>query len=145
MKRTATFEQINVALAKCSPQIADECNIDPLGDDSGTYTLGEHGPVFTAKDDLAYYLGAASEKFSAWLKERDLFIENDTLTFNLDTYPQIAQMCLAIQREYDYNAQSGPLWKEFDLSGDDDVDYNGGYLIIAMDIICVIEKELANA
>lgn len=77
-----------------------------------------------------------TDEFGAWLRERGLFLSDDRLHVhvNPDTLAEINTMCDRIIDEYD-SGDDPETWRRFNLHGDDGVDYNGGYVLEAIDVI----------
>lgn len=118
-----TFQRLTEVMQLHQAKLIDEVGIIP-----------EHDDQDISAKDLTYYLSEASPLFSKWLKERGLFLEEDAINFDPDKFEEISRMCDAIIAEYD-DEDDKPLWEDFNLRGDDDVDYNGGYIQIAMDAL----------
>lgn len=116
--------------------------------------------------DISYFLTETAPKFEAWLKEQGLFPETmgkagTYLHYNPNNLDNIATACAAIVADYDddldalwklgcfppyRNADGTPAegtpWKKWDLGGDDDVDYNGSYITIVLDVLVAYEKKV---
>lgn len=94
-------------------------------------------------DYLLYYLSEASDAMTDWLKERGLFTSLDPsgakcLHFDRSRFDEISKMAGSIIDEYD--SVNGDPWEEFGLSGDDDVDYNGGYILIVVGVLELLDQ-----
>lgn len=61
-------------------------------------------------------------------------------------YDGAERMTNAIIDEYEslVTRKGESLWRKFELSGDDDVDYNGGYIQIFVDAILILEGNNAE-
>lgn len=88
-------------------------------------------------DDILYYLSEASVPMTLWLAEHRLYFDG-SLHFDPSEFDVISERAQAIIDEYE--GAPGTLWEDFGLSGDDDVDYNGGYILIFLETI----RELNN-
>jgi hypothetical protein len=53
------------------------------------------------------------------------------LHFDLATFPVIRELAEKVIAEHQAGRLDG-VWKEFDLSGDEDADYDGGYILTAL-------------
>lgn len=82
-------------------------------------------------DDLLFYLSNASMPMAAFMHEHSLFIDGDSLHFDLAQFGAIKELAEKIIAAHDAGDFDG-VWKELDLSGDEDVDYNGGYILTAL-------------
>lgn len=114
--------------------------------------------------DLGYYLSETAPKFETWLEQQCFYLGTRSngekvIYYDLDNFDNINVACAAIRADYDddfetlrklgcfppyRNADGSPAegtpWKKWGLRGDDDVDYNGGYITIALDILIAYEK-----
>ena len=80
-------------------------------------------------DELRYFL---RHVFLFGLEEDSLFISYDPNYFNV--IEQIANQVIAeYECEETWDCDAVNLWSIFNLSGDDDVDYNGSYILTAID------------
>lgn len=82
-------------------------------------------------DDLLFYLSDASAPMVAFMRERGLFIDGDGLHFDLARFgavKDLAEKVIAAHNAGDFDG----VWRELDLSGDEDVDYDGGYILTAL-------------
>lgn len=101
--------------------------------------------------DITYYLSECTPKFRAWLLEQGLGVSrpwngNALIHFNPETVEAIEVETINIINELDApfevvqehprtTVKRMPTWDKYGLQGDDDVDYNGGYIQIAIDIL----------
>lgn len=86
--------------------------------------------------DPTYFLSEASEEFTAFLRDHELYLDGETIHFDPSQFTRIEQECNAIVDEYDSDRViDGSLWNAYGLQGDDDVDYNGGYILIFIDLL----------
>lgn len=112
---------------------------------------------------MSYFLTEATPSFTAWLMQHGLYlIEADGIEhiyYDPDQFENISIAAQAIMADYDddfdrlrelgcfppyRNADDSPAegspWKKWDLGGDDDVDYNGGYITIILDCLKMYEE-----
>jgi len=117
--------------------------------------------------DMGHFLTSASDLFSAWLKEHGLWFEDDTIYYDPDHFGVIALEAACVMADYDFDAEilakgdystsaedyeykdgrqasKKTPWNRWNLGGDDDVDYNGGYITMALDALIVYEREHAK-
>lgn len=90
--------------------------------------------------DITYYLSECTPKFRAWLLEQGLGVSTpwngDALIhFNPETVEAIEVETINIINDYEGEYENTGTWGKYELHGDDDVDYNGGYIQIALDIL----------
>lgn len=114
--------------------------------------------------DITYFLSETAPKFETWLKEQGLYlmpVKNGItyLRYNPDHFENINTACQGIMADYDddfdtlrnlgcfppyRDAQGEPTpespWGKWELGGDDDVDYNGGYITIVLDVLIAYER-----
>lgn len=117
------------------------------------------------EEDVTYYLSEATDKMKDWLKERGLYVgkvldsQEDYIYYDPDQFRNIEIAAKSVMADYDddfdtlrelgcfppYRDEAGePVegtpWRKWNLGGDDDVDYNGGYILIALDILKCYEE-----
>ena len=81
--------------------------------------------------DLFFYLTNTSMPMAAFLREHGLFTDSDGLHFDLGQFPAIRDVADKVIAEHEAGNMDG-VWKQFDLSTDEDADYDGGYILIAL-------------
>lgn len=91
-------------------------------------------------DDILYYLEEATPAVHAFLMNHGLWIDEaaKVLHFDPSQFADIRVLTDKIAEEYDDIELHGdklPTWHEYGLGGDDDVDYNSGYIGIAMGVL----------
>jgi hypothetical protein len=125
-KSVATLDELYETCYR-NEDLRDNANIDP-DDERDT-------------DDVLQYFESMTDQFSTWITSNHIFqVVGDKVYYNLDRMPLLRAMIDRIAWEYDALEADGipdthRLWKLFQLGGDDDVDYNGGYLANAIDIL----------
>lgn len=85
-------------------------------------------------NDLLFYLTETSMPMADYLQKHGLFLDRNGLNFDFDEFDAIRYTA----NEVISQRQAGDLdgvWKQFDLSTDEDVDTNGGYILIALAVI----------
>jgi len=65
------------------------------------------------------------------MREHGLFMDEDGLHFDLAQFGAIRELAGKVISEHQDGKLDG-VWKELDLSGDEDVDYDGGYILTAL-------------
>jgi len=118
-------------------------------------TVTTHDPKELEDDpfEIDYYLSECSPKMSAFLRDHGLALgrpwNGDLLIyFNPEWFEAIDRETTAVQLDYDscggelekLGYSLGEVWKKYELHGDDDVDYNGGYLQIVIDSLRALIK-----
>lgn len=81
--------------------------------------------------DLLFYLSETSMPMAAFLRRHGLSMEEDGLHFDLTQFRIIRELAEKVVAEYEAGHLDG-VWKEFDLSGEDDANYDGDYILIAL-------------
>lgn len=100
-----------------------------LVDRIGLTPLAEDRPINA--DDLLYDISEASMPMAAFMREHGLFMDSDGLHFDLAQFGiirDLADKVIAARQANDFDG----VWRELDLSGDEDVDDNGGYILITL-------------
>lgn len=87
--------------------------------------------------DLLFYISNTSMPMAAFLKQQGLFADYDGLHFNLAQFSNIRIIANQVISEREANNLDG-VWKRFDLSTDEDLDNNGGYILTALAAIEVL-------
>lgn len=107
-------------MRRLTPQLVDDIGITPF----------EAEQPLNA-DDLFSYLSDASAPMVAFMRVHGLFIDTDGLHFDLAQFGAIRDLAEKVIAAHDASDFDG-VWRELDLSGDEDVDYNGGYILTAL-------------
>jgi hypothetical protein len=68
---------------------------------------------------------------AAFLRKHGLFFDDDGLHYDLAQFGPIRALANKVISERRANNLDG-IWREFDLSSDDDVDNDGGYILTAL-------------
>jgi hypothetical protein len=100
-----------------------------LVDQVGMVPLAEDRPLDA--DDLLFYISQTSMPMAAFMRKHGLFMDTDGLHFDVaqfDAIRKLAQRVIAEHEAADFNG----VWRELDLSGDEAVDNDGGYILIAL-------------
>lgn len=82
-------------------------------------------------NDLLFYLTETSMPMSAFLRKNGLFLGEDGLHFDLAQFAPIREVATKVIAERQAGNRDG-VWKQFDLSTDEDTDYDGGYILTAL-------------
>jgi hypothetical protein len=106
-------------------------NIDKL-EDLGFFVDDEN----ERWDEFLGLATACTTKFAQFMTEAGLRIVDDTVFIDhSNTLDIIDDEAVKISEEYDNIPDPMPTWEKYDLSGDDDVDYNGSHIMIVTDIL----------
>ncbi|HMN70557.1 MAG TPA: hypothetical protein PKA55_01675 [Rhodoblastus sp.] len=81
--------------------------------------------------DLLFYISETSMPMAAFLRKHGLFTDYEGLHFDLAEFGDIRALANKIIAEREAGNLDG-VWREFDLSTDDDVDNDGGYILTAL-------------
>ncbi|MTV12254.1 MULTISPECIES: hypothetical protein [Bradyrhizobium] len=88
-------------------------------------------------EDLLFYISETTMPMAAFLKSHGLFMDDEGLHFDFSQFDAIREVAVKVIAEHDAGKLDG-VWKEFDLSTDDDADYNGGYILLALAALAVM-------
>lgn len=113
-------EQLSRDMQPVSRQLVDEIGLMPQAQDQ---------PLDAA--DLLSYISETTMPMAAFLRRNGLYMDDDGLHFDLATFPVIRELAEKVIAEHQAGRLDG-VWKEFDLSGDEDADYDGGYILTAL-------------
>lgn len=96
-------------------------------------------------DGLLYWMAERNYNMECWMETVGLWIDHDAREIHYDPkyFPQIHAMTKRIFDEYESGAMDddeNSIWNEFGLRGDDDVDYNGGYIENFLTLLELIES-----
>lgn len=102
--------------------------------------------VITDEDDavgnVASFIKSCTPQFSEAMKSFGLDAGEEGVTWDPAKLNRIEELANQVMDEYDSEG-SGKVWEQYDLSGDDDVDYNGGYILMFID--CLKEFAIENS
>jgi hypothetical protein len=82
-------------------------------------------------NDLLFYISETSMPMAAFMRKHGLFMDGDGLHFDLAQFNAIRDLAKKVITEHEAGNSDG-VWRELDLSGDEAVDYNGGYILTAL-------------
>jgi hypothetical protein len=82
-------------------------------------------------DDLLFYVSETSMPMAAFLRRHGLFMDADGLHFDLAQFGAIRNLAARVIAEHQAGNFDG-VWRELDLSGDEAVDDDGGYILTAL-------------
>lgn len=82
-------------------------------------------------NDLLFYLSETSMPMAAFLRQHGLFIDADGLHFDLSQFNVIREIAEKVITEHRAGQLDG-VWRKFDLSGEEDADNDGGYILVAL-------------
>ncbi len=78
--------------------------------------------------DLLFYISNTSMPMAAFLQRHGLFADYEGLHYDLAQFGAIREFANKVISERQANNLDG-VWREFDLSSDDDADNDGGYIL----------------
>jgi hypothetical protein len=81
--------------------------------------------------DLLFYISETSMPMAAFMRTHGLFMAADGLHFDLTQFNAIRDLAKRVITEHEAGNLGG-VWRDLDLSGEQDVDYDGGYILIAL-------------
>lgn len=84
--------------------------------------------LFFAPMDIEEGLGECSGWMDGQLRENGLYVENDYLHYDPTKFSNIDFLTRLVDEGYEGILQNSNIWEFMELSGDDDVDYNGSYI-----------------
>lgn len=82
-------------------------------------------------NDLLFYISETSMPMAAFMRQHGFFMDDDGLHFDLAQFGVIRALAEKVIAEHQAGRSDG-VWKELDLSGDEDADYDGGYILTAL-------------
>jgi hypothetical protein len=82
-------------------------------------------------DDLLFYLSDPSMPMASFMQDHGLFIGDDGLHFDVAQFTAIRDLAEKVISEHAAGKFDG-VWKALDLSDDQDVDYDGGYILTVL-------------
>lgn len=85
-------------------------------------------------NDLLFYISVTTMPMAAYLKDHGLFMDGDGLHFDLAQFDAIRDTAGRVITEREAGKLDG-VWKQFDLSEDEDLDTNGGYILTALAVL----------
>lgn len=88
-------------------------------------------------DNLLDLITSCSDEFAAFMRENGLYkIDENTIHYDPSKFDLIDDECASIMEEYD--GENKGKWEQYNLGGDDDVDYNGSYPSSAIEFLRTI-------
>ena len=120
---TVSYEKLTHDMRAHAQQLVSGIGIIPRAEDR---------PL--ESDDLIFYLTETSMPMAAAMREHGLFIDSGGLNFDISQFSVIRRLANSVIDEYKIGDRNG-VWKQLDLSTDEDVDYNGGYVLTALEAL----------
>lgn len=117
---TVSSERLSRDMQPVARQLVDDIGLIPQAEDQ-----------LPDADDLLFYLSETSMPMAAFMRKHGLFIDSDGLHFDLTQFNAIRELAGKVITEHQAGRLDG-VWKELDLTGDEDVDYDGGYILVAL-------------
>ncbi len=90
--------------------------------------------------DIMMHVTSMTHELSTYYERASLLIvdhDANTITLNMHALHVIRAMCALIDYEYETSQtqhETSNVWEMFNLSGDDDVDYNSSYIQMICDL-----------
>lgn len=81
--------------------------------------------------DLLFYISETSMPMAAFMRDHGLYMDAEGLHFDLAQFHTIRDLAQRVIKEHEDGNLDG-VWRELDLSVDEDADYDGGYILIAL-------------
>ncbi|WP_342725769.1 hypothetical protein AAFG07_01955 [Bradyrhizobium sp. B097] len=115
-----SLSQLTTDLQSCAKQLIERVGLVPQAMDR---------PVEAG--DLLFYLSETSMPMAAFLRKHGLFSDADGLHYDLAQFGVVSDVATKVINERRAGNLDG-VWREFDLSTDDDMDSDGGYILTAL-------------
>ena len=100
-----------------------------LIDQAGLIPRANNRPLEAA--DLLFYISETSTPMANLLQKHGLFMDDEGLHFDLAQFDGIRELADKVIAEREANHLDG-LWRDLDLSSDEDVDNDGDYILTAL-------------
>jgi hypothetical protein len=113
-------DQLSSDMQSSARQLIDQVGIIPQAEDR---------PLDAS--DLLFYISETSMPMATFMRKHGLFMDADGLHFDLSQFNAIRNLAEKVVTEHEAGNLDG-VWKELDLFGEEDVDYDGGYILIAL-------------
>lgn len=84
--------------------------------------------------DLLFYLDDTTMPMAAFLREHGLYADGEGLHFDPAQFAAIRSVAETVIRDDRAGNRDG-VWKRFDLSGDEDVEGNGTYILVVLAVL----------
>lgn len=88
-------------------------------------------------DDLLFYISETTMPMAAFLRSHGLFMDGEGLHFDFSQFDAIREVAVKVVAEHDAGKMNG-VWQQFDLSTDEDADYNGEYILLALAALAIM-------
>ncbi|MFS8048074.1 hypothetical protein [Rhizobium sp. BR 314] len=88
-------------------------------------------------NDLLFYLTGTSMPMADFLRQHGLFLNDQGLNFDITQFGLIGRMANDVIAQRQAADMQG-VWKQFDLSTDEDMDSNGSYILIALEALEIL-------
>jgi hypothetical protein len=113
-------DQLSDDMQSSSRQLIDQIGIVPQAEDRPLDAV-----------DLLFYISETSMPMASFMRQHGLFMDADGLHFDLAQFNAIKELAEKVITEHEAGDLDG-VWRELDLSGDECVDYDGGYILTAL-------------
>jgi len=118
-----SMQQLSSDMRSRAPQIVQQEGFAPQATDR---------PLEAA--DLLFYISGTSMPMAEFLSQHGLFMDSEGLHFDLAQFGDIKEMAGKVIKEREANNLDG-VWKQFDLSTDEDMDGDGTYILVATAVL----------
>lgn len=115
-----SYEQLTSAMQSSADRLRDEVGLVPQAADR---------PL--EGSDLLFYLSGTTMPMADFLQAHGLYVDGQGVHFDLEQFGTIKATAEQIIAEREAGNMHGT-WQTFDLSTDEDVDSNAGYLLLAL-------------
>jgi hypothetical protein len=113
-------DQLSSDMQSSARQLIDQVGIIPQAEDR---------PLDAS--DLLFYISETSMPMATFMGKHGLFMDADGLHFDLSQFSAIRNLAEKVITEHEAGKLDG-VWRELDLSGEEDADYDGGYILTAL-------------
>jgi hypothetical protein len=113
-------DQLSSDMQSSARQLIDQVGIIPQAEDR---------PLDAS--DLLFYISETSMPMETFMGKHGLFMDADGLHFDLSQFSAIRNLAEKVITEHEAGKLDG-VWRELDLSGEEDADYDGGYILTAL-------------
>ena len=113
-------EQLSSDMQSSARQLIDQVGLIPQAEDR---------PLDA--NDLLFYISETSMPMAAFLRRHGLFMDGDGVHFDLAQFNAIRDLATRVITEHEAGNLDG-VWRQLDLSEDEDADYDGSYILTAL-------------
>lgn len=118
-----SMRQLTDDLRSCASRLTNQVGLVPQATDR---TL--------EATDLLFYLSGTSMPMAAFLRSHGLFMDDQGLHYDISQFDAIRVLAHKVICQREANNLSD-IWAKFDLSTDEDVDNDGGYILTVLEAL----------